>query len=60
MNAERFSRVNTEDEDKTCWKCGYNVSGSICPMCGAVNKTDSGVIAELDEVPLFNPLAELI
>lgn len=29
-------------------------------MCGAVNKTDSGVIAELDEVPLFNPLAELI
>ena len=57
MDAEQFSGVNTEDGDKACWKCGYNVSGSICPMCGAVNKTD---LAELDEVPLLNPLAELI
>lgn len=54
MDGERFSRANNEDEHKTCWKCGYNVSGSICPMCGAVNKTDSGVLAELDEVSLLH------
>jgi len=30
--------LNADDEDKKCWRCGYKVSGSICAMCGAVNK----------------------
>ena len=28
-----------KEEGNTCWRCGYNfATGSICPMCGAVNK----------------------
>lgn len=27
------------EECKSCWRCGFKFSsGSICPMCGAVNK----------------------
>lgn len=33
---------NKEDDPKTCWRCGYKItSGSICAMCGAVNKETS-------------------
>ena len=27
------------EERKKCWRCGFEIpNGSICPMCGAVNK----------------------
>src|SRR5271167_3166709 len=27
------------EEGKKCWRCGFKIpNGSICPMCGAVNK----------------------
>jgi hypothetical protein len=32
-----------EEEVKTCWRCGYKItSGSVCSMCGAVNKEEWG------------------
>lgn len=37
-NVEGKSRL---DGGKKCWRCGFQISsGSICPICGAVNKMD--------------------
>lgn len=39
MTGMLFVKISLIEEGKTCWRCGYNFpTGSICPMCGAVNK----------------------
>jgi len=57
MKAEPYASLIAEGDDKTCWRCGYKVSGSICAMCGAVNKTTK---SNLSQVPFLDPPAELI
>jgi hypothetical protein len=48
MESDLSKGENREDDPKTCWKCGYKIaSGSVCPMCGSVNKESA--LAKADQ-----------
>jgi hypothetical protein len=52
MDDASWSGRKADNDDKTCWRCGYKVSGSICAMCGAVNKAAEGDLKNEYEVPI--------
>jgi hypothetical protein len=51
MDDVSWSGRKADNDDKTCWRCGYKVSGSICAMCGAVNRAAEDDLHNEYEVP---------